>query len=59
MMWREYFRNRFYIRGSSALGLFNTVLGCLCNRVVIWHIDDTGHVVRWSIGKASDFPPMR
>ena len=53
-----YLRNRFYLRGTTWLGLLNTVLACLCNRVLVRSarlLD--GKTVRWSIGKGTDFPP--
>ena len=50
--------NRCYIRGWTWLGLLNTALGCLFNRVLCKHVDeDTGKIVKWSIRKATDFPP--
>lgn len=52
--------NRFYLRGTSWLGLLNTVLGALFNRVLCKELDrDTGKLVRWSWRKATDFPPIR
>lgn len=52
--------DRFYLRGTSRLGLFNTLIGCLFNRVLSKEIDrNTGKVVRWKIRVATDFPPYR
>ncbi len=45
--------NRCYIRGLTLLGLFNTVIGCLFNRVLVRMIDtDTRLTVRWYWDKA-------
>jgi hypothetical protein len=50
--------DRCYIRGLTWLGLLNTVIGCLFNRVLIRHIDTkTRRTVKWSVGIATDFPP--
>ena len=39
--------NHCYLRGTSFLGLFNTIIGCLFNRVLVKCVDtDTGKVVR-------------
>jgi hypothetical protein len=49
---------RCYLRGLTLLGLLNTVLGCLFNRVIVRVVDgDTGHTLRWQLGRAVDFPP--
>ena len=51
-------RDRFYLRGTSLLGLFNTITGALFNRVLVRHVDvDTGKTVRWSWQKGTDFLP--
>jgi len=47
--------SRYYLRGTSALGLFNTVVGCLFNRVLVVARDsDTHEVVRryWDLAEA-------
>ena len=50
---------RCYLRGWTPLGLLNTVLGCVFNRVLAKHIDnETGKTVKWSIRKATDFKPL-
>lgn len=50
--------NRCYLRGWTPLGLLNTVIGCLFNRVLVRHIDtETGKTVNWSMGVATDYPP--
>ncbi len=55
----EYLRNRFYLRGLTPLGIFNTIAACLCNRVLVLHKDsDTHKVVGWHWGKGTDFPPV-
>lgn len=51
--------NRCYLRGWTPLGLLNTVLGCLFNRVLAKHIDEAGKIVKWSFYKATRFPPAR
>lgn len=53
-----YFRNRFYIRGTTWLGILNTALAILFNRVLVRHVDDqSGKTVRWSWRKGTDFLP--
>lgn len=56
---KAYFRNRFYVRGTTWLGLLNTLLACLINRVLVRHENDTGKIIRWSIKRGTDFPPMK
>ena len=52
--------NRCYFRGTSWLGLLNTVLGCLFNRVRVKVVDsDTKYVLGWRWGKGTDFPPLK
>ena len=47
---------RFYIRGRTWLGLLNTVLACLFDRVLVHHVDaGTKKTLRWSVAKSSDF----
>lgn len=54
---KSYLRNRFYLRGLTWLGLLNTILASLSNRVIVRHVDsETRRVVGWSIGKGTDFP---
>jgi len=54
----EYIRNRFYLRGTSAIGLFNTLCAVLFNRVLVRHVDvDTHKTVGWSWVHGTDFPP--
>ncbi len=49
---------RCYIRGLTVLGIFNTVLGCLINRVLVLCVDsDTKRVVSWYWDKATNHPP--
>lgn len=45
------------MRGTSLLGLFNTVVGCLLNRVLV-RVQDvaTGKTERYFWAKATDFP---
>ena len=50
-------KNRCYLRGTSWLGLLNTILGCSINRVLIKVTDsDTGEHLEWRWGRASDHP---
>ena len=38
--------NRYYLRGTSLFGLFNTIAGCLFNRVLVIARDaNTGKIV--------------
>ena len=47
-----------YLRGTSLLGLFNTIIGCLFNRVLVIARDtDTGKVVRRYWNRADEHPP--
>ena len=51
---------RCYLRGWTPLGLFNTVVGCAINRVLVKIVDmDTGKTVSWFWDTATDycFPP--
>ncbi|HML23553.1 MAG TPA: hypothetical protein PKD09_17990 [Aggregatilinea sp.] len=48
---------RCYLRGTSALGLLNTVLGCLFNRVLVLHKrKDDGRIVGVAIDRADLWP---
>ncbi len=48
---------RCYLRGLTPLGLINTVIGCLFNRVLVRIVDaDTGKTFAWSWRKATEFP---
>jgi len=52
--------NRCYLRGTSLLGIFNTIIGCLFNRVLVVAKDtDTGKVVRRYWDRAGAHPPAR
>ena len=55
---KSYFRNRFYIRGKTVLGLLNTFLAFIFNRVLVRHVNDAGKTVSWSIKHGTDFPPI-
>lgn len=60
MDYKTYCANRFYLRGTSPLGIFNTVFAFLFNRVLILHVDkDTNKVVKRSIAKGTRFPPKK
>lgn len=49
---------RCYLRGWTLLGLFNTVIGCVFNRVLAKIMDmETGKTLSWFWGKGTDFPP--
>jgi len=54
---KTYLRNRFYLRGTSPLGLFNTVTGALFNRVLVKLINAANFTEGWCIRKGTDFPP--
>jgi hypothetical protein len=56
---KTYFQNRFYIRGTTWLGLFNTLLACLTNRVFVRHVNEAGKTIRWSMKRGTDFPPTQ
>jgi len=52
------FGSRCYLRGWTALGLLNTVLGCLLNRVLVRCVDRAmGRTVRWRWERATAHPP--
>jgi len=52
--------NRCYLRGLSVLGLFNTLIGCLFNRVLVIRIDsDTDKLCGWLGDLATNHPPTR
>lgn len=49
---------RCYLRGTSWLGLLNTILGCVFNRVLVRCVDDeTKRTVAWMWDRATDHPP--
>lgn len=53
-------RSRCYLRGTSRLGLFNTVIGCLFNRVLVRRVDDqTKKTVGWFWDKATRWPKVK
>lgn len=54
---KTYLHNRFYLRGTSKLGLLNTLLATLFNRVLVRHTDSSGKTIHYSIKKGTDFPP--
>ena len=55
--WSRMKNSRCYIRGLTVLGIINTILGCLINRVLVRCVDsDTGQTVRWIWDKATDHP---
>lgn len=55
---RAYLRNRFYLRGRTKLGLFNTLTACLFNRVLVLIKDkETQRVLGWRIDKGTEHPP--
>ncbi|MCL5994485.1 MAG: hypothetical protein M1546_00325 [Chloroflexi bacterium] len=50
--------SRCYLRGLTPLGLFNTLAGCLFNRVLVRHTCAVcGRTLYWSLQKAEAFPP--
>ena len=57
---REYMRRRCYLRGTTWLGLLNTVLGCMLNRVLVRCIDaQSGQTLGWRWDKATRFPRVQ
>ena len=49
--------NRYYLRGTTPLGIFNTILAYLINRVLVKCVDsDTGKTVSWYWDKATNHP---
>ncbi len=49
--------NRVFLRGTSPLGLFNTVIGTLFNRVLVRMLDvPTDKTVGWFWDKATNHP---
>ena len=57
---RVNWRPQCYLRGLTLLGIFNTVCGCLFNRVLVKAVSDTGEVVRWYWDAAADkYPPEK
>ncbi len=54
---KTYLRNRLYFRGFTKLGILNTVLAFLSNRVLVRHTNEQGVTVRWSVKRGTDFPP--
>jgi len=52
--------SRCYLRGTSRLGLFNTIIGCLFNRVLVKRVDsDTKKTVGWFWDKATNWPKVK
>jgi hypothetical protein len=50
-------KDRCYMRGLTLLGLLNTAIGCVFNRVLVRGEDDeTGKTVFWRWDKATDWP---
>lgn len=50
---------RCYLRGLTPLGLFNTVWGCLFNRVLVKVRDaKTNATVKWHWDTATSWPPQ-
>lgn len=48
---------RCYLRGTSLLGLFNTMIGCLFNRVLVRVNSSDGRAIDWRWDKATNWPP--
>jgi hypothetical protein len=52
--------NRFYLRGTTPLGLFNTLLGAFFNRVLVRCRDvGSGKTIGWKWARADSFPRER
>jgi hypothetical protein len=50
--------NRCYLRGWTALGLFNTIIGCFLGRVLVRIKNlDTGRIIAWRWDRADQHPP--
>jgi len=50
--------SRCYLRGTSVLGLLNTLLGCVFGIVLVKMVDTrSGTVIRWYLDKATRHPP--
>ena len=50
--------NRCYLRGTTKLGIFNTIIGCLFNRVLVRVRDlDSGGIEAHFWDKATNWPP--
>jgi hypothetical protein len=54
---RAYFRNRFYFRGWTWMGVINTVTACAANRVLVRRLDQDGKTLGWFWSKGTAFPP--
>lgn len=55
----SYLRNRFYVRGTTCLGLINTVLGAVFNRVWVQIIDSETGPCGGFWDRGTDHPPIR
>lgn len=53
---KTYLRDRFYLRGTTWLGLLNTALAFVLNRVLVRCVDSSGDTVLWRMGRGTDFP---
>ncbi len=52
--------DRFYLRGTTWLGLLNTVMGALFNRVLVRTMNcDTGQVVGYAWDVATNHPQAK
>lgn len=51
----HYLLRRFYLRGTTPLGLVNTLLAFIFNRVLVRHSDVHGNTIGWSIKRGTDF----
>lgn len=50
-------RDRCYLRGTTLLGLFNTIIACLFNRVLVRHTCACcNRTLYWSVQRAGSFP---
>jgi len=54
MTFKEYCKYRFYFRGFTPLGILNTVLAWLFNRVVVLHKNFYGEVRYLTLEKGTD-----
>jgi hypothetical protein len=55
---KQYFHNRFCIRGLTVLGIFNTLLACLFNIALVKRIH-ANNTIDWFWDKGTNHPPAK
>jgi hypothetical protein len=50
-------KDRCYIRGLTLLGLLNTIIGCVFNRVLCIVTTEDGKIIDYFFDKADRWPP--